>query len=81
VIACFYINLTNLAALLAIQAESESFNSFTKVMARCNIEPAIAPNGDKIYPDLNSFKDGGAVLLPGAYKVRFVEREESINLL
>lgn len=48
------------------------------MMARCTIEPAVSENGDKVYPDLDDFKDGGATLLPGAFNIRFVEREDPV---
>lgn len=47
-------------------------------MARSRIEPVIGPNGDKIYPDLNDFKDGGSVLLPAPFRIRFVKREDRV---
>lgn len=61
-------------------AENELFNSITRVMARCTIEPDVDPQGNLVYPDLDDFKDGGATLLPAPFKVRFVERKDRIIL-
>lgn len=49
-------------------------------MARCNIEPAIGPAGEKVHPDLDGFTDGGATLLLSPFKIRFVEREDRIRI-
>jgi hypothetical protein len=52
-----------------------------KLMARCTIEPDIDPDGNKIYPDLDVYEGGGATVMPGEFKIRFIERENRINLL
>lgn len=49
-------------------------------MARCRIEPALSENGDKIYPNLVDVNDGGSTVSPLPFKVRFVEREDRVNL-
>ncbi|KAI9486152.1 MAG: cytochrome P450 [Benjaminiella poitrasii] len=59
-------------------AENELFNSVTRMMARCTIEPAISSTGEKLYPDLDDFKDGGATLVPAPFYLRFVEREDRL---
>ncbi|KAG2230874.1 hypothetical protein INT48_003037 [Thamnidium elegans] len=61
-------------------AENELFNSITRVMARCRIEPALSENGDKIYPNLVDVNDGGSTVSPLPFKVRFVEREDRVIL-
>lgn len=47
-------------------------------MGQTRIEPLIGPKGEKIYPDLNNLKDGGSVLLPGPFSIRFVRREDRV---
>ena len=59
-------------------AENELFNSLTRMMARCTIEPLIAANGEKIYPNLDDFTDSGSTLTPGPFKLRFIEREDRV---
>ncbi|KAK4512490.1 uncharacterized protein ATC70_003191 [Mucor velutinosus] len=57
-------------------AEAQIFNIVTKVMSRCTIEPAIASNGQDEYPNLDDGRSVGATVVPGPFKLRFVERSD-----
>ncbi|ORZ02475.1 cytochrome P450 [Syncephalastrum racemosum] len=59
-------------------AENEMFNALVRIFARCTIEPVLGADGKPVYPDLNGLRDGGLVVLPLEYKVRFVKREDSL---
>lgn len=54
------------------------FNALVRIFARCTIEPALNADGKPVYPDLDGLRDGGLVVLPREYKVRFVKREDSL---
>ncbi|KAI7866128.1 cytochrome P450 [Spinellus fusiger] len=59
-------------------AETELFLTYTTLWARCTIEPALDSNGKPVYADIESFVDGGLVIMPKHYKVRFVERADKL---
>ncbi|KAI7867226.1 cytochrome P450 [Spinellus fusiger] len=59
-------------------AETELFLTYTTLWARCTIEPALDSNGKPMYADIESFVDGGLVIMPKPYKVRFVERTDKL---
>lgn len=53
------------------------FNIVARIMSRCTIEPVIASNGQAIYPNLNDVRNAGeTVVVPGPFKLRFVERDD-----
>ncbi|KAL0097279.1 cytochrome P450 [Phycomyces blakesleeanus] len=58
-------------------AESEIFNLCTRILARCNVEPALNKDGTPAYPNLDKVVTMGIVSLPVEYKVRFVPRTDS----
>ncbi|KAI7871338.1 cytochrome P450 [Spinellus fusiger] len=55
-------------------AETDLFIAYTRIWARCTVEPGLDSNGNPVYPDINSFVDSGLVNLPKPYKIRLVER-------
>ncbi|KAI7861250.1 cytochrome P450 [Spinellus fusiger] len=59
-------------------AETELFLTYTTLWARCTIEPALDSNGKPVYADIKSLINGGAVIMPKPYKVRFVERTDKL---
>ncbi|CEP10775.1 hypothetical protein [Parasitella parasitica] len=61
-----------------ILAENEMFNIVTKVMARCTIKPTNLPNGQSVYPNLNDIRGRGAAVLPGPFRLRFIERDNRL---
>ncbi|KAL0137876.1 cytochrome P450 [Mucor lusitanicus] len=52
-------------------AETQMFNIVTKVMSRCTIEPILP-----VYPNLDDVRSAGATVVPGPFKLRFVERDD-----
>ncbi|KAI8375700.1 cytochrome P450 [Choanephora cucurbitarum] len=59
-------------------AENELFNTLTRVVARCDVKPALSSDGKEIYPDLNALHDGGATVHPLPFQLRFVLRESLV---
>ncbi|KAI7864068.1 cytochrome P450, partial [Spinellus fusiger] len=59
-------------------AETELFLAYTNLWARCTIEPALDSNGNPVYPDIKNATDGGMIVFPKPYKVRFVERPDKL---
>ncbi|KAL7326998.1 hypothetical protein PS15p_209253 [Mucor circinelloides] len=59
-------------------AENEMFNIVTRLMARCTIEPATASNGQVVYPNLYNVRNAGTAVMPGPFKLRFVERDNRL---
>ncbi|KAI8327318.1 cytochrome P450 [Blakeslea trispora] len=59
-------------------AENELFNTLTRVVARCDVKPALSPEGKEIYPNLNTLHDGGATVHPLPYQIRFALRESLV---
>ncbi|KAL9544497.1 hypothetical protein MBANPS3_007598 [Mucor bainieri] len=57
-------------------AKIQMFNIVTRVMSRCTIEPAIASNGRSVYPNLSDVRNAGATVVPGPFKLRFIERDD-----
>lgn len=55
------------------------FNKLIRVFARCVIEPDMDAQGKPVYPDIEGMKDGGLVVLPNDYTVRFVERSDTVQ--
>lgn len=47
-------------------------------MARCTIEPALTPKGQLIYPNLTDIRNEGATVVPGPFKLRFIERDDRL---
>lgn len=54
------------------------FNILVRVFAKCRIEPHLDDQGNPVYPNLDGARNGGLVVLPLDYKVRFVEREDRL---
>ena len=50
------------------------FNVLTRLFAHCKLEPPTSG----ILPDLNDFRDGGAVVVPPPYELRFTRREDAL---
>ncbi|KAI8644833.1 cytochrome P450, partial [Parasitella parasitica] len=59
-------------------AEHEMFNIVTRVMARCTIKPANLPNGQHVYPNLKDIRSRGAAVVPGPFRLQFIERDNRL---
>ncbi|ORY96170.1 cytochrome P450 [Syncephalastrum racemosum] len=60
-------------------AENDMFNKLIRIFARCIIEPDVDPQGKPVYPDIDGMKDGGLVVMPNDYTVRFVKRSDAVS--
>ncbi|CAO3615735.1 unnamed protein product [Cunninghamella blakesleeana] len=56
-------------------AETEMFIIWTRLFSRFTIEPAIDENENLVKPNIETVVDGGIILEPENYQVRFIERE------
>ncbi|KAG0749491.1 hypothetical protein G6F57_004901 [Rhizopus arrhizus] len=54
-------------------AENELFNLLVRLLSQCTVEPILV-NGKKVYPDLDTFVDGGGTVSPTDYKIRLVPK-------
>ncbi|KAI7871358.1 cytochrome P450 [Spinellus fusiger] len=59
-------------------AEAELFLTYTTLLARCTIEPALDSSGSPVYGDIESSVDGGLVIRFKPYKLRFIERPDRL---
>lgn len=54
------------------------FNVLVRIFARCTLEPALDDQGKPVLPDLDAPRDGGIIILPPHYKVRFLPRADAL---
>ncbi|KAI8376546.1 cytochrome P450 [Radiomyces spectabilis] len=59
-------------------AETELFYTWTRIFAKCVIEPELDNNGNPIHVSLDDATDAGLVILPTPYKVRFTPRTDAL---
>ncbi|CAO3593212.1 unnamed protein product [Absidia cylindrospora] len=58
-------------------AEVEIFHVSTRIFANCMIEPPLDKNGKELPIDLDAATNGGIVLSPVSYQIRFTPRSDS----
>lgn len=59
-------------------AEAELLTTFVHVLSRCSIEPIRDINGKEQFPDIDRSVIIGPTMTPAPYKVKFVERSQSL---
>ncbi|KAI9321051.1 cytochrome P450 [Dichotomocladium elegans] len=58
-------------------AEVEMFNIWVRLLARATIEPKLDENGHAVFPDIDAYVDGGAVMIPAQTDIRVVQRQNA----
>ncbi|KAJ8658608.1 hypothetical protein O0I10_005648 [Lichtheimia ornata] len=61
-------------------AENQMFNTLVRLLAKATIEPMLDNNSNPIYPDMNALNYVGVVIIPGEDKMRFVKRNNPLNV-
>ncbi|KAJ8655157.1 hypothetical protein O0I10_009192 [Lichtheimia ornata] len=59
-------------------SEVEMFNVLVRIFARCTLEPALDDQGKPVMPDLDAPRDGGIIILPPHFHVRFLPRADAL---
>ncbi|KAI9496351.1 cytochrome P450 [Zychaea mexicana] len=62
----------------AFLAELEIFNVYVRLFSKCVIEPVANEDGVPVYPDLDTFDEGGVVTLPYKPVMRVVRRTDPV---
>lgn len=56
------------------------FHIWVRLLVRATIEPPLDQAGNSVYPDMNKIGNGGGIIFPTHDKLRFIQRENPLNL-
>lgn len=56
------------------------FYVWVRLLVRATIEPPLDQAGNPVYPDMNKIANGGAIIFPAQDELRFIRRENPLNL-